>query len=228
MLDLLLELEWYMKENKEKIGYYSVIPATVLYNKELKANEKLLYAIITSLACKEGYCFASNKYLAEKLNVNPKTVSSWISDLRDKDFIIVELIRNGNNQIIQRKIYINDSPYPLNNGYQYQSKNGQAIHQKVEDNVIRNNIKNNNGAIPGIRPGKPTSTYISKIIGKIAMIGALFLGIIAVFPIVFNAVFQIPVALGGTSIIIVVGVALETVKALESQTLMRHYKGFVE
>ncbi len=52
MLDLLLELEWYMKENKETIGYYSVIPATVLYNKELKANEKLLYAIITSLACK--------------------------------------------------------------------------------------------------------------------------------------------------------------------------------
>ncbi len=133
-----------MKENKETIGYYSVIPATVLYNKELKANEKLLYAIITSLACKEGYCFASNKYLAEKLNVNPKTVSSWISDLRDKDFIIVELIRNGNNQIIQRKIYIKDSPYPLNNGYQYQSKNGQAIHQKVEDNNIKNNNKINN------------------------------------------------------------------------------------
>ena len=144
MLDLLLELEWYMKENKETIGYYYVIPATVLYNKELKANEKLLYAIITSLACKEGYCFASNKYLAEKLNVNPKTVSSWISDLRDKDFIIVELIRNGNNQIIQRKIYINDSPYPLNNGYQYQSKNGQAIHQQVEDNNIKNNNKINN------------------------------------------------------------------------------------
>ena len=144
MLDLLLELEWYMKENKEKIGYYSVIPATVLYNKELKANEKLLYAIITSLACKEGYCFASNKYLAEKLDVNPKTVSSWISDLRDKGFIMLELIRNKNKQIIQRKIYINDTPYPLNNGYQYQLKNGQVIHQKVEDNNIRNNIKNNN------------------------------------------------------------------------------------
>lgn len=144
MLDLLLELEWYMKENKETIGYYSVIPATVLYNKELKANEKLLYAIITSLACKEGYCFASNKYLAEKLDVNPKTVSSWISDLRDKGFIKLELIRNENKQIIQIKIYINDLPYPLNNEYQYQSKNGQAIHQKVEDNVIRNNIKNNN------------------------------------------------------------------------------------
>ena len=141
---LLLELEWYVKENKESIGYYSVIPATVLYNKELKANEKLLYAIITSLACKEGYCFASNKYLAEKLDVNPKTISSWISDLKNKNFIVVELIRNENNQIIQRKIYINDVPYPLNNGYQYQSKNGQAIHQKVEDNNIRNNNKINN------------------------------------------------------------------------------------
>ncbi len=133
-----------MKENKEAIGYYSVIPATVLYNKELKANEKLLYAIITSLACKEGYCFASNKYLAEKLDANPKTVSSWISDLRDRGFIIVELIRNENKQIIQRRIYINDVPYPLNNGYQCQSKNGQAIHQKVEDNNIRNNNKINN------------------------------------------------------------------------------------
>ena len=133
-----------MKENKETIGYYSVIPATVLYNKDLKANEKLLYAIITSLACKKGYCFASNKYLAEKLDVNPKTVSSWISDLRDKGFITVELIRNENNQIIQRKIHINDVPYPLNNGYLYESKKGQAIHQKVEDNNIKNNIRNNN------------------------------------------------------------------------------------
>lgn len=133
-----------MKENQEKVGYYSVIPATVLYNKELKANEKLLYAIITSLACKEGYCFASNKYLAEKLDVNPKTISSWISDLKNKNFIVVELIRNENNQIIQRKIYVDDVPYPLNNGYHYQSKNGQAIHQNMEDNNIRFNNKNNN------------------------------------------------------------------------------------
>ena len=132
-----------MKENQEKVGYYSVIPATVLYNKELKANEKLLYAIITSLACKEGYCFASNKYLAEKLDINPKTISSWISDLKNKNFIVVELIRNENNQIIQRKIYVDDVPYPLNNGYHYQSKNGQTIHQKVENNNIRNNIKSN-------------------------------------------------------------------------------------
>lgn len=132
-----------MKEKEENVGYYSVIPATILYNKELKANEKLLYAIITSLACKEGYCFATNKYLAKKLDVNPKTISSWISDLQKRKFIIVELIRNENKQIIQRKIYINDVPYPLNSGYQYQSKNGQAIYQKVEDNNIRDNIKIN-------------------------------------------------------------------------------------
>lgn len=135
-----------MKEKEENVGYYSVIPATILYNKELKANEKLLYAIITSLACKEGYCFATNKYLAEKLGVNPKTISSWLSDLQKRKFIIVELIRNENKQIIQRKIYINDIPYTLNNEYQYQLKNGQAIYQKVEDNIIRNNIKYNSKA----------------------------------------------------------------------------------
>lgn len=99
--------------------------------------------MITSLACKEGYCFATNNYFAEELGVHPKTVLSWISDLRDKKFLKVEIVRKENKQIIQRKIYINDVPYPLNNVYQYQSKNGQAIHQKVEDNNIRNNIKSN-------------------------------------------------------------------------------------
>ena len=133
-----------MKEKENNIGYYSIIPATILYNKELKANEKLLYAIITSLACKEGYCFATNKYLAQKLNVNPKTISSWISHLEDKNFIIVELIRNENKQIIQRKIYLNDIPYPLNNGYLSPLKNREGIHQNMEYNNIKNNIKNNN------------------------------------------------------------------------------------
>lgn len=113
------------EKQRNKVGYYSVIPSKILYNKELKANEKLLYAMITSLAYKEGYCFATNNYFAEELGVHPKTVSSWISDLRDKN-------------------YINDVPYPLNNGYQYQSKNGQAIHQNMEDNNIRFNNKNNN------------------------------------------------------------------------------------
>lgn len=143
-----------MKEKEDNVGYYSIIPATILYNKELKANEKLLYAIITSLACKEGYCFATNHYFAEELGVHPKTVSSWVSDLRDKNYIKVEMVRKENKQIIQRKIYINDVPYPLNNGYMYQSKKGQAIHQNTEDNNIRFNNKNNNKA-----PKKYISNY---------------------------------------------------------------------
>ena len=133
------------EKSKNKVGYYSIIPSKILYNKELKANEKLLYAMITSLACKEGYCFATNNYFAEELGVHHKTVSSWISDLRDKNYIKVEMVRKENKQIIQRKIYINDVPYPLNNGYLYQSKNGQAIHQNMEDNNIRFNNKNNKG-----------------------------------------------------------------------------------
>lgn len=132
-----------MKDKKDNVGYYSVIPATVLYNKELKANEKLLYAIITSLACREGYCFATNKYFAKKLDVNPKTISSWISDLNNRNYIKVEVIRNENKQVVQRRIYINDVPYPLKNGYQYTSKVGQAIHQMIENNNIKkNNIIN--------------------------------------------------------------------------------------
>ena len=127
-----------------KVGYNTIIPSKILYNKELKANEKLLYAMITSLACKEGYCFATNNYFAEELGVHPKTISSWISDLREKNYLKIDIVRNENKQIIQRKIYINDVPYPLNNGYQYQSKNGQAINQKMEGNNIKYNNKYNN------------------------------------------------------------------------------------
>ena len=100
--------------------------------------------MITSLACKEGYCFATNNYFAKELGVHPKTISSWISDLKEKNYLKVDIVRNENKQIIQRKIYINDVPYPLNNGYQYQSKNGQAINQKMEGNNIKYNNKYNN------------------------------------------------------------------------------------
>ena len=92
------------------IGYYSVIPSTILYNNNLKPNQKLLYAIITSLSCKKGYCFATNKYLADKLNAKPKTVSTWISDLKNKNYIIVEIIKDEKNQVAERRIYINDTP----------------------------------------------------------------------------------------------------------------------
>lgn len=93
---------------------------------------------------------------------------------------------------------------------------------------IANNLKKNNGAIPGYRTGKPTSDYIMKVLGKIILIGALFLGVIAVFPIAMQGITGMTIALGGTTVLIVVGVALETVRTLESQMMMRHYKGFLE
>ena len=93
---------------------------------------------------------------------------------------------------------------------------------------IANNLKKNNGAIPGIRPGKPTSDFIQNSLSKISLIGAIFLAFIAIFPIIFQQLTNINVSLGGTTMLIVVGVALETVRSLESQMMMRHHKGFLE
>ena len=95
---------------------------------------------------------------------------------------------------------------------------------------ISNNLKKNGGFIPGFRPGRPTSDFIQKVINKIVIFGAVYLAIVALLPIVagkfMSAVNNL--AIGGTSVIIVVGVALETVKALEAQMMMRHYKGFLD
>ncbi|MBQ5489138.1 MAG: preprotein translocase subunit SecY [Oscillospiraceae bacterium] len=93
---------------------------------------------------------------------------------------------------------------------------------------IANNLHKNNGAIPGIRPGKNTIAYLSKIINRITLIGALFLSVIAVLPIVISSFTNINISFGGTSVLILVGVALETVSQIESQMLMRHYKGFLD
>ena len=95
---------------------------------------------------------------------------------------------------------------------------------------ISNNLKKNGGFIPGFRPGKPTAEFIKKVIGKIVIFGAVYLAIVALLPIIAGNTIEgaSNLAIGGTSIIIVVGVALETVKALEAQMLMRHYKGFLD
>ena len=94
---------------------------------------------------------------------------------------------------------------------------------------MSNNIKKSGGYIPGIRPGKPTSDYLSKITSRLNLVGAFFLGIVAVMPIVIGAaVNNQSLQIGGTSLLIMVGVALETVKQMESQMVMRHYKGFLE
>ena len=94
---------------------------------------------------------------------------------------------------------------------------------------ISNNLKKNGGFIPGFRPGQPTSQFIAKVLNKVTLFGAIYLGIVAIAPlIVGKALDNYSLAIGGTSVIIVVGVALETVQALESQMLMRQYKGFLE
>jgi preprotein translocase subunit SecY len=110
---------------------------------------------------------------------------------------------------------------------------------------MSNNIRNNHGMIPGYRPGEPTANYIKRILSRITLLGALLLSVVALFPIIFsllsslalNAAYPVAegaqkhvmtIAMGGTSIIIMVGVALETVKQLESQMMLRHYKGFLD
>lgn len=93
---------------------------------------------------------------------------------------------------------------------------------------IANNLRQNNGGIPGIRPGRPTSDYLKKVLSKITLVGAVFLGIIAIFPIIFTSITKMNIAMGGTSILIVVSVALETARTMESQMMMRHHKGFLE
>ena len=93
---------------------------------------------------------------------------------------------------------------------------------------MANNMKANGGFVPGIRPGKPTSDFIAKILNKVTLIGAFALGIVALLPIILGAVLKMNIGIGGTSILILVSVALETVKQLESQMMMRHYKGFLE
>ena len=95
---------------------------------------------------------------------------------------------------------------------------------------IGNNLKKNGGFIPGFRPGKPTADFIKNVIGKIIIFGAVYLAIVSLLPIIGGKVYAgiSYLAIGGTSIIIIVGVALETVKAIEAQMLMRHYKGFLD
>ena len=105
------------------------------------------------------------------------------------------------------------------------------FYTKIQFNTIEiaNNMKNNGGSIRGIRPGKPTSDYIDKSLNKITMAGAVFIGLVAVVPMILAKVFGLGgLAIGGTSLLIVVGVILETGKQIESQMMMRNYKGFLE
>jgi len=117
---------------ENQVSYYSIIPATIRYNKELKPAEKLLYGEITALANKNGFCYAKNRYFADLYNVTIHTVSQWISHLEKLGFLIIELIKDNKNQISERRIYIKDTPYVLKDTY--------PMYKKVQ----YNNIKYNN------------------------------------------------------------------------------------
>ena len=93
---------------------------------------------------------------------------------------------------------------------------------------ISNQLRKNNGTIPGIRPGKPTSDFITKTLQKITLIGGIFLAVVAGLPIVLGDITHISIQLGGTSLLIVVGVALDTARSLEGYMTARHHKGFLE
>lgn len=126
------------EENKS--NYYAIIPATVRYSKELKANEKLLYGEITALSNKNGYCYAQNRYFANLYNVSLETVSRWLSHLQKLGFIKMEIKRNENKEIIARYIYIVDIPYCQKNQYPYPQKDQEGIDKNVKDNIINYNI----------------------------------------------------------------------------------------
>lgn len=116
---------------ENQISYYSVIPATVRYDTNLKASEKLLYGEITSLTNKKGYCYAKNKYFANLYECTAHTVSRWISHLEKLGYIKIELIRDQRSEIKERRIYIRDNPYVQKNTY--------PMYQKVQENNININ-----------------------------------------------------------------------------------------
>ncbi len=126
------------EENKS--NYYAIIPATVRYSKELKANEKLLYGEITSLSNKNGYCYAQNRYFANLYNVSIETVSRWLSHLQKLGFIQVVVKRNETKEVVARYIYIVDVPYCQKNQYPSPQKYQEGIDKNVKDNIINNNI----------------------------------------------------------------------------------------
>ena len=127
-------------DEEKFVNYYSVIPATVRYDKRLKSAEKLLYGEITALSNCYGYCFATNKYFTNLYNVTPHTVSQWLSHLNKLYYIKIDLIKSEDNEIKERQIYILDNPYVQKSTYPYIQNYTYPIDKKVQDNNINNNI----------------------------------------------------------------------------------------
>ncbi|OSP20406.1 MULTISPECIES: helix-turn-helix domain-containing protein [Staphylococcus] len=119
-------------------SYYSIIPASVRYDKDLKPMEIIMYGEITALANKYGYAYASNSYFAELYQVHKKTVSNWINHLKEKGYIRTVVTRNEDMSVKDRKIYI-IPPYEQKDGEGYQRKDSYPIHKKTEENNTRFN-----------------------------------------------------------------------------------------
>lgn len=128
-------------------AYYAIIPSEVRYCEELKYSERLLYGEITALSGKEGYCFATNKYFAGLYHVIPGTISRWISHLEKLGFIKTEIITDDRNQILERRIYINNlyrdiipNTYKQKKQYSYEQNSLYPISKIAKDNNINNRI----------------------------------------------------------------------------------------
>ena len=140
---------------KDQPNYYSIIPANVRYDDNLKANEKLLYGEITALANKNGYCWAENNYFAKLYDVHKITVSNWISNLERQGYISIKLeYIKGTKQVSKRYIYLNDNPTPISEkANRYKSKDLQGINEKTNTPISEkakeelNNTSINNTSI---------------------------------------------------------------------------------
>ncbi|MGV3187220.1 helix-turn-helix domain-containing protein [Staphylococcus chromogenes] len=144
-------------------NYYSIIPASVRYDKDLKPMEIIMYGEITALANKYGYAYASNSYFAELYQVHKKTVSNWINHLKEKGYIRTVVTRNEDMSVKDRKIYITP-PYEQKDGEGYPQKDSYPIHKKTE----KNNTRFNNTSIN--RDSDETSKLFQLIIKELGII----------------------------------------------------------
>ena len=156
---------------------------------------------------------------AQSIAMIPSTIAAFCKQPAEGTFWYVFLNAIDNKSVLYMIFY-----FLMIIGFSY-------FYSTIQFNPIEisNNLKKNGGFIPGFRPGKPTADFIKKVLNKVTLFGAIYLGIVAILPLIIGkAVNNAALSIGGTSVIIVVGVALETVQALESQMLMRQYKGFLE
>lgn len=149
--------------NESQPNYYAVIPAKVRYDKHLKPNEKLLYGEITALTNKSGECWASNRYFSELYGTQQETISRWISNLKNKGYITVKIIRNEDNQIEKRILKITNDPIDEKiNRYCQKDQEGidEKINRGIDEKVKENNTSNiNNTSINNISPLSPYKNF---------------------------------------------------------------------